>query len=110
MITDDPEVKEALRKVSVTFDAMNKARGKYNRCRRDDSREKARAERVAAERAYQVAADERDRICDIARARATQRGDYPLRSHDGPAIDFDKPFDFVDTLDLCTERLKKEIE
>ncbi len=88
---DNPELEAAIRDVSVTFDALSKARAKFNRCSRDDSREQARAAMRDAERRYQAASDIRDRLVELDHARRTQSGD-PLgahwaHDHAGPVID-----------------------
>lgn len=81
-----PELRAAVARVSVTFDALSKARAKFNRSRREDSRETARVVMAAADATYREASDARDRLVELERARATQRGGYPALSHDGPAL------------------------
>ena len=70
-----PELEAAIARVQKTFDVLTKARAKFNRCRRDDSREAAREEMVRAESAYREASDRRDELVQIDHARRTQSGD-----------------------------------
>lgn len=66
---DDPKVKAAILEVERTFALWAKARNRVNRCTREDSLERARAEADDAERAYRVAAGARDRVVADWRAR-----------------------------------------
>lgn len=70
-----PELEAAIERVQRTFDVLTKARAKFNRCRRHDTRELAREEMVEAETAYRMASDRRDELVEIDRARRTQAGD-----------------------------------
>lgn len=86
------ELEGAIREVSRTFAALTKARARFNRCTREDSREAARVEMVAAEREYRQSADARDVLAELDRARRTQNGD-PLgaawsnqRNPGGPVV------------------------
>jgi hypothetical protein len=72
--------------VSRTFTALTKARAKFNRCSRPESREAARIAMTSAEAAYREVSDQRDRLVELRNAQQTQRGGQPTISHDGPVV------------------------
>jgi hypothetical protein len=87
-----PELKAALERVRVTFDALTRSRARVNRCRRDEAIAAAREAAREAELAYREAADVRDGLVEIERARNIQRGGDPSRlfgdgrSSSGPVV------------------------
>ena len=80
------ELEAVMLEVSRTFTALSKARAKFNRCSRPESREAARIAMVAAEAAYREVSDRRDRLVELRNAQQTQRGGQPTISHDGPMV------------------------
>lgn len=80
------ELEAVMLEVSRTFTALTKARAKFNRCSRPESREAARVAMVAAEAAYREVSDRRDRLVELRNAQQTQRGGQPTFSHDGPVV------------------------
>lgn len=59
------ELEAVMLEVSRTFTALNKARTKFNQCRKPESREVARVAMVAAEAEYRQVADRRDRLVKL---------------------------------------------
>lgn len=84
------ETEAAMREVDAAFRESRKAHARVSRCTREDSLKQARAAAKVADKAYRAAADKRDRLVDLDRARKMQTGDeiaqHHNRSHDGPAI------------------------
>jgi hypothetical protein len=80
------DLEAVMLEVSRTFTALSKARAKFNRCSKPESREAARVAMVAAEADYRQVADRRDRLVELRNAQQTQRGGQPTISHDGPMV------------------------
>lgn len=80
------DLEAVMLEVSRTFTALTKARAKFNRCSKHESREAARVAMVAAEDEYRQVADRRDRLVELHNAQQTQRGGQPTISHDGRVI------------------------
>ena len=80
------ELEAVMLEISRTFTLLSKARAKFNRCSKPESREAARAAMVAAEAAYREVADRRDRLVELRNAQQTQRGGPPTISHDGRVV------------------------
>ena len=80
------ELEAVILEVSRTFTGLSKARAKFNRCSRPESREAARVAMVATEVAYREVADRRDRLVELRNAQQTQRGGQPTISHDGRVV------------------------
>ena len=80
------ELEAVMLEVSRAFTALTKARAKFNRCSKPESREAARVAMIAAEAQYRQVADRRDRLVELRNAQQTQRGGQPTISHDGPAV------------------------
>lgn len=76
-IHNDPEGGPILRRVEETFAAFTKARNRQNRVSRPEAVKAAGIEYKAAEEAYRLAADARDRFVEIWNARKMQREDLP---------------------------------
>jgi len=69
------ELDRAVEEVRVAWSALQKARVRFNRCTREDSRRAAQVAMNEAESSYRVASDRRDQLVELDRAARTQRGD-----------------------------------
>jgi hypothetical protein len=67
------ELEAVMLEVSRTFTALNKARAKFNRCSKPESREAARVAMGSAEAEYRQVAKRRDRLVELRNANRTVR-------------------------------------